>query len=77
MILVTGATGQVGGEVVKQLAAARRPVRALVRAPDPAGLPDGVGSAIGDLDQPDSLGAALAGVQGVFLLGTGEKAQGL
>jgi uncharacterized protein YbjT (DUF2867 family) len=69
MILVTGATGQVGSEVVKQLVAGRRPVRALVRAPEPRGWPEGVGIAIGDLDRPESLEDALAGVRGVFLLG--------
>lgn len=73
MILVTGASGNVGGELVRQLAAARQPVRALVRtaAPGalPAAFPGGVELATGDLDQPASLAAALAGVRGVFLLG--------
>ncbi|MEW9552352.1 NAD(P)H-binding protein [Nonomuraea sp. NPDC050783] len=64
MILVTGATGNVGGEVVRALHRAGAPVRALVRAP--AELP--VEQAVGDLDQPDSLVPALDGVRGVFLL---------
>lgn len=64
MILVTGATGNVGGEVVQALARAGEPVRALVR--EPAGLP--VEQAVGDLDRPSSLGAALDGVRAVFLL---------
>lgn len=38
MILVTGASGLVGGEVVRQLAGQQVPVRALVR--DPARAPD-------------------------------------
>ncbi|MFG3437449.1 NAD(P)H-binding protein [Nonomuraea sp. NPDC047897] len=65
MILVTGATGNVGGEVVQALIRAKEPVRALVRTP--ADLP--VQQATGDLDQPGSLTAAtLDGVRGVFLL---------
>lgn len=64
MILVTGATGNVGGEVVKALAEAGQPVRALVRSS--ADLP--VEQAIGDLNEPDTLDAALDGVRGVFLL---------
>ncbi|MFI7634487.1 NmrA family NAD(P)-binding protein [Nonomuraea sp. NPDC049400] len=64
MILVTGATGNVGGAVVHALARTGEPVRALVR--EPADLP--VEQAVGDLDRPDSLAAALDGVRGVFLL---------
>ncbi len=64
MILVTGATGNVGGEVVRALAEAGQPVRALVRAH--ADLP--AEQAVGDLDEPDTLVPALDGVQGVFLL---------
>ncbi|MFD7300836.1 NAD(P)H-binding protein [Streptomyces pharetrae] len=64
MILVTGATGHVGGEVVQALVRAGQPVRALVR--EPADLP--VEQAVGDLDDPDSLAPALDGVRGVFLL---------
>lgn len=63
-ILVTGATGNVGGEVLQALAAAGQPVRALVR--EPGDLPDE--QAVGDLNQPASLTAALDGVRGVFLL---------
>lgn len=64
MILVTGATGNVGGEVVQALARAGQPVRALVRKP--ADLP--ADQVAGDLNEPDSLGPALDGVRGVFLL---------
>src|SRR4051794_24693048 len=69
MILVTGASGNVGREVVKQLAAQNQLVRALVRHPKPGAFPNGVESVAGDLNQPASLAAALAGVRGVFLLG--------
>ncbi|CAM5422762.1 nucleotide-diphosphate-sugar epimerase [Streptomyces spiroverticillatus] len=66
-ILVTGATGKVGGAVVAQLHAAGVPVRALVRgkAPD---FPDGVQAVRGDLADPASLGTALEGVDAVFLV---------
>jgi uncharacterized protein YbjT (DUF2867 family) len=69
MILVTGATGHVGGEVAMQLAAGRNDVRALVRRPQAGQLPANVAPVAGDLDQPDSLGPALEGVRAVFLLG--------
>lgn len=63
MILVTGATGNVGGEVVRALVRAGQPVRALVR--EPTDLP--AEQVVGDLNRPDSL-PALDGVDGVFLL---------
>lgn len=69
MILVTGSTGNVGGEVVQQLARARERVRALVRKADAPAFAGGVDSVVGDLDRPESLAAALAGVRAVFLLG--------
>ena len=68
MILVSGATGNVGGELVRQLAAAGHPVRGLVRDPEGDALPDGVESATGDLDVPESLRQALTDVEAVFLL---------
>ncbi|MFL5309414.1 MAG: SDR family oxidoreductase [Myxococcales bacterium] len=71
MILVTGAMGNVGSELVRELLRAGRPVRALVRGEDravPAGI-SGAEIAVGDLDRPESLGAALRGARGVLLLG--------
>src|SRR5438046_1343992 len=68
MILVTGATGTVGGAVVRQLAAAGHPVRALVRQPGAGRLPDGVEVAYGDLSRPETLAAALSGVERMYLL---------
>jgi uncharacterized protein YbjT (DUF2867 family) len=65
MILLTGATGQIGGAVLERLAGAPA-VRALVRAP--ADLP-GVEVVVGSFDDADSLAAALDGVQTVFLTG--------
>jgi len=66
MILVTGATGNIGGELVRQLADSGQPVRALVR--DGGALPPGVEAVTGDLNDAVSLRPALAGVTGVFLL---------
>jgi uncharacterized protein YbjT (DUF2867 family) len=68
MILVTGATGNVGREVVHALIEAGHPVRVLVRRPKQSTIPPGVEEVVGDLNRPETLSAALAGVQGVFLL---------
>jgi uncharacterized protein YbjT (DUF2867 family) len=70
MILVFGATGNVGGAVVRELAAAGTPVRAVVRDPQAAGanLPPGVEAVAGDLGDVDTLRPALAGADGAFLL---------
>ena len=67
MILVTGARGNVGGEVVAALAASGEAVRALVREPARVSLPAEV--VAGDLELPESLTPALDGVSAVFLLG--------
>ncbi|MDN4038398.1 SDR family oxidoreductase [Massilia sp. YIM B02443] len=70
-ILVTGATGTVGSQVVQQLVQRGADVRALVRDPAKArqaGLPAGVELAKGDLLDVDSLRSALKGVSTLFLL---------
>lgn len=67
-VLVSGATGNVGGEVVAALAATGVPVRALVRDAASAVLPPGAVPVLGDLNRPDSLGAAVEGAGAVFLL---------
>jgi uncharacterized protein YbjT (DUF2867 family) len=67
VILVSGATGNVGSELVDQLLARGVPVRALVRSAD-AELPAGAQAAVGDLNEPDSVSPALDGVHGMFLL---------
>jgi uncharacterized protein YbjT (DUF2867 family) len=71
MILVTGATGNNGTEIVKRLAAmADVQVRAMVRNRERASaiaLPH-VEVVKGDFDRPAPLLSALAGVERVFLL---------
>src|SRR5215213_10802966 len=73
-ILVTGATGRVGGEVVSELLAAGLPVRALTRRPEAAGLPAGVEIVAGDLTVPESLDASFQDVGAVFLVWTAPPA---
>ncbi len=67
-VVVIGATGKVGRQVVSQLVAAGVPVRALARNPDTADLPPHVEVVRGDLTRPESLDACLAGVDAVFLV---------
>src|SRR5215468_7359801 len=68
MFLVTGATGNVGGELVRQLVDQGQPVRALIRDAQRQRLPD-VETVPGDLNRPESLREALAGIHAMFLLG--------
>ncbi|MGY4925619.1 NAD(P)H-binding protein [Streptomyces sp. 900105755] len=68
MILVTGATGTIGRDVVRQLAARGAKVRALTRDPARATVPAGVEVVRGDHADPASLEAALAGATAAFLL---------
>ena len=67
-ILVTGATGNVGRQVVQQLINRGADVRALVRNPENANLPASVQIVQGDLLDLDSLRGALKGVSTLFLL---------
>jgi uncharacterized protein YbjT (DUF2867 family) len=68
VILVTGATGRAGGSVLNQLLHKGVAVRALVRDPERAALPEGVEAVRGDLADPSSLGPALEDVDSVFLV---------
>lgn len=68
MILVTGATGNAGGAVVRALLNSGEPVRAVVRDADLAQLPAGVETAVGDLNEPGTLAPHFEGVTGAFLL---------
>ncbi|GAB1515320.1 NAD(P)H-binding protein [Actinophytocola sp. KF-1] len=63
MILVTGATGTIGGHVVRLLADRGVPFRAMSR--NPVDLPNAVRA---DFTDPASLAAAVAGVDAVFLV---------
>jgi uncharacterized protein YbjT (DUF2867 family) len=77
MILVTGATGTVGSEVVRRLLAAGERPRALVRDADKARerLGEQVEQVVGDLNRPETIGAALAGVDRLFLVTTQSSRQ--
>ena len=67
MILVTGASGTVGSEVVKALGAVRGRVRAAYRT-RPQNVPEGVESVALDYDRPDTLRPALRDVDTLFLV---------
>ncbi len=70
MIMITGATGNNGQELVRQLTAMDQRVRAFVRKPaEAAHLKDPrIELAVGDYDRPETLDAALQGVEKAFLL---------
>lgn len=67
-ILVTGATGNVGRQVVEHLVKRGADVRALVRDPSKASFPAGVSVVQGDFLDVDSLRKAMSGVSTLFLL---------
>ena len=70
MILITGASGNVGSEVLKQAVAAGLPIRAAYQSRDKAnGAPAGVDAVLMDYTQPDTVRLALRGVEKVFLVG--------
>jgi uncharacterized protein YbjT (DUF2867 family) len=68
MILVTGGTGFVGTHLLRRLAETepRGTVRTLVRNQAKALVPDGVSAVEGDITQPETLPAAVAGVDAVI-----------
>jgi uncharacterized protein YbjT (DUF2867 family) len=68
MILVTGATGNVGSEVVRALLAAGEDVRGLVRDGRANGVPPGAEPIVGDLNRAETVAPALKGASAVFLL---------
>ncbi len=67
MILVTGATGTIGRELVPQLLEAGEQVRVFVRDKNKVGEKR-VELAVGDLKQPETLEEALRSVEKVFLV---------
>ncbi|MEW9532437.1 SDR family oxidoreductase [Microbispora sp. NPDC049125] len=76
-VLVTGATGTVGGHVVGHLLAAGHKVRAMTRHPATADLPDGVEVVAGDLTDVSSLAPAFDGVTAAHLINFGKGYQPL
>lgn len=76
IILVTGATGFIGSHLTGRLTGSGQRVRCLVRTSSPTVARDylahlGAELAFGDLTQPASLAAAVAGATTVFHLGGG------
>jgi uncharacterized protein YbjT (DUF2867 family) len=67
-VLIIGATGNIGGQVLSQLPATGVQVRALARNPQTAGLPPHVEVVRGDLTLPETLDECLDGVDAVFLV---------
>ncbi|GAA2781503.1 NAD(P)H-binding protein [Kitasatospora sp. CM 4170] len=76
MIVVTGATGNVGRPLVQALAAAGEQVTAVSRRPSDASLPVGVRHHRADLTDAGSLRPALDGAEALFLLLSGEVLAG-
>lgn len=68
MNLVIGATAHFGRQTVEELVAAGAPVRALTRTPERAGFSPEVDVVQGDLTKPETLPAALEGVEAAFLV---------
>lgn len=72
MIAITGANGNIGRQLARLIVAAGRAARLLVRDPARA---DTFGGALtiteADLDRPDTLVPALAGIEQLFLLSPG------
>jgi uncharacterized protein YbjT (DUF2867 family) len=64
MMLITGATGNNGQELVRQLIALGQPIRALVRNPEEASGIKGpnVELAVGDFDRTETLDTALRNI---------------
>src|SRR5262245_61261733 len=68
-ILIVGATGTIGSELVKQLTATGRRFRALVRSEAKAtSLPSLADAVIGDLLAPGTIARAFESVERVFVL---------
>jgi uncharacterized protein YbjT (DUF2867 family) len=65
-VLVMGATGNVGGALVELLRARNVRVHAITR--EARAWPDGVRGVVGDANDPASLAAAAAGMDGAFLM---------
>jgi uncharacterized protein YbjT (DUF2867 family) len=68
VFLVTGATGNIGSELVRALSQGGAQVRALTRDGASKDVPDGVQQVAADLNDPDSIRPALAGMKAMFLM---------
>ncbi|MEU9500015.1 NAD(P)H-binding protein [Streptomyces sp. NPDC048196] len=77
MIVVTGATGNVGRTLVRMLVEAGERVTAVARRITEADVPQGVRVVAADLGDVESLRPALDGAEAVFLLVAGEDPQGI
>ena len=67
-ILIVGATGRVGGEVLRRLSEQRTNLRVLVRRPAVIkSLPGGIEAAVGDLGNQAQVAAAVDGVTDVLV----------
>ncbi|MCU1644894.1 MAG: NAD(P)-dependent oxidoreductase [Nocardia sp.] len=69
MIVITGATGTIGSEVVRQLVARGVKVRAVTRDPERAQVPAEVEVVRGDYADTASMAAAFEGTEAAFLVG--------
>src|SRR5262245_36792154 len=77
MIVVTGASGTVGREVVRALAAKGVPLRAAFSTADKAAEAHaaGLAAAVLDFRRPETAAAALRGAERLFLLGPSSPEQ--
>ncbi|MTE15048.1 SDR family oxidoreductase [Nocardia aurantiaca] len=73
MIVVTGATGNVGSALMRELAEAGEKVVAVSRGEKPVNLPEGAEHRRADIGDPDKLAEAVAGARALFLLITGPQ----
>jgi uncharacterized protein YbjT (DUF2867 family) len=71
MIVVTGATGNVGRPLVRALAAAGEQVTAVSRGVSAADVPDGVEARQADLAEPASFESVVDGADALFLMVSG------
>lgn len=67
-ILVTGARGNVGGAVIRALADSGAPAVAGSTTPENMPMPEGIEKVTMDYTRPDTVKAALQGVDGLFLV---------
>jgi uncharacterized protein YbjT (DUF2867 family) len=72
MILVTGGTGKIGRELVRELKARKTSFKVMVRAKEAISefASRGITAVLGDFGRPDSFPGALSGIRTVFLLTT-------